>query len=266
MNLLLAGRALRCQELATFITACFAIVMLSLLGAPPARAADAPERLRVADPYLELHTGPGRGFPVFFVVARDEWVEVLLRSTDWYKVRSDGGKEGWVHRSQLVNTFTEAGFPKTFSDPSLADYQARRVQLGAAWGEFKKEPMLKVWGSYRLSETLHLEGTIGQVQGTFSGTDIWHVNLLAEPLSDMRLSPFFSIGVGKFKNLPNSTLVGAQPTDANLSNASLGVRYYITDRFIARADYTLYTAFVGDTRTGEYRAWTLGLAFFFWSY
>ena len=242
MKPLLANRALGCRELATFITTCLAIVMLSLLGAPSARAADEPERLRVADPYLEMHTGPGRGFPVFFVVSRDEWVEVQLRSTDWYKVRTEGGKEGWVHRSQLVNTFTEAGLPKSFADPTLADYQARRLQLGAAWGEFKKEPMLKVWGSYRLSETLHLEGTLGQVQGTFSGTDIWHVNLLAEPLSDVRLSPFFSVGFGNFKNLPNSTLVGAQPTDAKLSNASVGVRYYLTDRVIARADYTLYTA------------------------
>jgi hypothetical protein len=81
----------------------------------------------------------------------------------------------------------------------------------------------------------------------------------------VRLSPFFSVGFGNFKNLPNSTLVGAQPTDAKLSNASVGLRYYLTDRFIARADYTLYTAFVGDTRTAEYRAWTLGLAFFFWT-
>jgi hypothetical protein len=263
MNLLLPNRALGCRELATFITACLAIVMLSLLGAPPARAADAPERLRVADPYLELHTGPGRGFPVFFVVAREDWVEIELRFTDWYKVRSEGGKEGWVHRSQLVNTFTEAGGQKTFRDIALDDYLARKVQLGAAWGKFKTEPMLKLWTSYRLSETLSVEGTTGQVQGLFSGTTIWHLNLMSEPLSDQRLSPFFSIGVGKFKNLPNQTLVSAIPTDAKLSNASVGVRYYLTERFIVRADYTLYTAFVGDTRTAEYRAKTIGLAFFF---
>jgi SH3-like domain-containing protein len=263
MTLLLANRALGCRELATFITACLAIVMLSLLGATPARAADAPERLRVADPYLELHTGPGRGFPVFFVVARDEWIEVQLRSTDWFKVRTDGGKEGWVNRLQLQNTFTEAGVQKSFRDVALDDYLARRVQMGAAWGQFKSDPMLKLWTSYRLSETLHLEATVGQVQGTFSGTDIWHVNLLAEPLSDVRLSPFFSVGFGKFKNLPNTTLVGALPIDAKLANGSLGLRYYITDRFIARADYTIYTAFVGDASTTEYRAWTIGLAFFF---
>ena len=263
MNLLLANRALGCRELATFITACLAIVMLSLLGASPARAADAPERLRVADPYLELHTGPGRGFPVFFVVARDEWIEIQLRSTDWYKVRTDGGKEGWVNRSQLQNTFTEAGVQKTFRDVALDDYLARRLQMGAAWGEFKKEPMLKLWTSYRLSETLHIEGTIGQVQGTFSGTEFWHVSVLAEPWSDKRLSPFAGIGVGKFKNIPNESLVGAIVTNANLANVVLGARWYLTDRFVARLDYSFYTAFVADTQTTDYRAITAGLSFFF---
>src|SRR5205085_51859 len=76
-------------------------LLLATLLSPPARAADAPlERLQVTDPYLELHTGPGRGYPVFFVVAREEWVAVELRYTDWFKVRTDAGKEGWVHRRQ----------------------------------------------------------------------------------------------------------------------------------------------------------------------
>lgn len=265
MNRLLARRASTCRALVSSIVALWCAVAALIAASPSARAADAPaeERLRVADPFLELHTGPGRGFPIFFVVSRDEFVVVQLRSTDWYRVRTDGGKEGWVHRSQLANTFTEAGVQKTFRDIALDDYLARRVQLGAAWGKFKTEPMLKLWTSYRFSETLSVEATAGQVQGLFSGTNIWHVNLVSEPLSDKRLSPFFSIGVGKFKNLPNQTLVSAIPTDAKLSNASIGARYYLTDRFILRADYTLYTAFVGDTRTGEYRAKTIGLAFFF---
>ena len=67
----------------------------------------------------------------------------------------------------------------------------------------------------------------------FSGTDFWHLNLLAEPWSDQRLSPFFGIGVGKFKNFPNLSLVGADTTNAKLANASVGVRYYLTDRFVA---------------------------------
>jgi hypothetical protein len=241
--------------------------------AAPAAAAPAPaelpahspsgQHLQVADPYLELHTGPGRGFPVFFVVERHQWVEVELRHTDWFKVRTEEGKEGWVERQQLETTLTEAGGQTTFRDVLLDDYLRRRVEMGAAWGRFKSDPMLKVWTSYRMSETLSLEGTIGEVQGTFSGTDFWHVNLVTEPWSDRRLSPSFSVGLGKFKNFPNQSLVSAVTTDAKLANAALGLRYHLSDRFVARIDYTLYTAFIADTHSGEYHAFTAGLSFFF---
>ena len=231
--------------------------------APPSATAKAEERLQIADAFIELRSGPGRGFPVFFVASRSEWIAIELRHTDWFKVRTDGGKVGWVNRQQLETTLTAAGGQKTFRDILLDDYLSRRVQLGAAWGQFKSEPMLKLWTSVRVSETLSLEGTIGQVQGVFSGTDFWHLNVVAELWSDQRFSPFVSIGVGKFKNFPNLSLIGAAPTDAKLAHAGLGVQYHISDRFVLRADYALYTAFVADTRTTEYRAFTAGLGFFF---
>jgi len=261
MRRLLTGWALRSWELARTIPpwSAAATLALGVFAVAPAAA----ERLRVTDPYIEIRTGPGRGYPIFHVAARDEWIEIELRHTDWYKVRTDSGKQGWVVRQQLETTLTDAGGQKTFRDIAIDDYLARRVQLGAAWGRFKSEPMLKVWTSYRLSETLSAEATIGQVQGVFSGTDIWHVNLMSEPWSDQRLSPFFAIGVGGFKNLPNQSLVNAIAVNAKLSNASIGARFYLTDRFVLRTDYTFYTAFVGDTRTGEYRAKTIGLSFFF---
>lgn len=46
-----------------------ALLALGALSAVPARAA---ERVQVADPYLELRTGPGRGYPIFHVAAREE--------------------------------------------------------------------------------------------------------------------------------------------------------------------------------------------------
>jgi hypothetical protein len=239
-------------------------------GAPGAEASvtasaskESVERVKIADPYIELRTGPGRGFPIFFVAARDEWIEIELRHTDWFKVRTDGGKVGWVNRSQLETTLMASGEHKSFRDVLMDDYLSRRVQLGAAWGHFKSDPMLKLWTSYRMSETLSLEATLGQVQGVFSGTDFWHVDVIAEPWSDRRISPFFGIGVGKFKNFPNLSLVGAQTTDANLANAIVGVRYYLTDRFVVRADYSLYTAFISDSQTSQYRAFSLGFSFFF---
>jgi len=238
------------------------VALLLLLVCLSAAAAPA-ERVQIADPFIELRTGPGRGYPIFHVAAREEWIEIELRHTDWYRVRTENGRVGWVNREQLETTLTEAGGKKTFRDIALDDYLRRRLELGAAWGHFKSEPMLKMWAGYKLADTIVVEGTVGQVQGLYSGTDFWHLDLLAEPFSDRRLSPFAGVGVGKFKNIPNASLVNATTTDAKLANATLGVRYYLTERFVARADYTLYTAFLSDSRSGEYHAITLGLSFFF---
>jgi hypothetical protein len=242
------------------LAAAGAALALGAAAAPPAQAA---EKVQVTDPYIELRTGPGRGFPVFHVAARDEWIELVLRRTDWFKVRTSGGQEGWVHRAQLETTLTGAGTPKPFRDVLLDDYLQRRLELGGAWGQFKSEPMLKVWGAWRFADTLGVEGTVGQVQGAFSGTEFWHLNLIVEPWSDRRLSPFFGVGLGQFKNIPNASLVGAFVTKANLANAALGLRYHIAERFVARLDYGIYTAYVADSDTAEYKAVSLGLAFFF---
>lgn len=234
-----------------------------------ARAADdekpAPktEQLQVTAPYLEMHTGPGRGYPVFFVVERAQWLTIELRHTDWYRVRAEGGQVGWVQRQQLESTLTAAGGTKSFRDLLVDDYLRRRLEFSSSWGRFKGEPMLKLGLQYRLADTVGAEFTVGQVQGLFSGTDFWHMAITSEPWSDRRWSPFFAVGVGKFKNIPNSSLVNAVPTDAKLAHATVGLRYYLTERFIARVDWTLYTAYVADTRSNEYRAITAGLGFFF---
>jgi hypothetical protein len=248
------------------VTALLSLLLsLFVLGTANAQVS---ERVQVADPYLEMRTGPGRGFPVTHVAERHEFVIIELRNTDWYKVRtvSDTGndKTGWVHRRQLAATLTDAGVAKTFRDVALDDYLTRRVQIGAAYGRFRSEPMQKLWIGYRLSDALSLEGTVAQVQGVFSGTDLWHGDLLAEPWSDQRLSPFLGIGIGRFRNFPNQSLVGATDTNVNLANATVGLRYYLTERFVLRADYTLYTAFVSDQRAQEFRAVTAGLSFFFY--
>ncbi len=243
-----------------------ALTMACALLPPALHAADDPaktEKLQVTAPYLEMHTGPGRGYPVFYVVERHQWITVEMRHTDWYRVRAEGGQVGWVKREQLDSTLTAAGGTKTFRDLLLDDYLRRRLDFSGQWGRFKGEPMLKLGMHYRLADTVGAEVTVGQVQGLFSGTDFWHLSLTSEPWSDRRWSPYFSVGLGKFKNIPNNTLVDALPTDAKLAHASLGLRWYVTDRFFARLDWTLYTAYVSDQRSNEYRSITAGLGFFF---
>lgn len=238
------------------------LIVVALLGSTPTSAQDT-ERVQIAEPYIELRTGPGRGYPVFFVAEKRQWINIEVRRTDWYRVKAEGGQVGWVQRSQLESTLTEAGTAKTFRDTLVDDYLNRRLEMGAAWGRFEQEPMLKLWGAWRLSDTLAVEATLGQVQGLYSGTSFWQLGLSSEPWSDQRLSPFFGIGVGRFSNAPNLSLVGATPTDANQAQVSLGLRWYFTRQFVGRLDYSRATAFLSDERNGEYRAFTVGLSFFF---
>ena len=47
---------------------------LGILGAAQALADSAKEPLwlEVIDPYVEMHSGPGRGYPVFYVIEQGE--------------------------------------------------------------------------------------------------------------------------------------------------------------------------------------------------
>lgn len=231
--------------------------------AAPAAITATAELLTVADPFLELHTGPGRGYPVFHVVAKGGRVAVERRRTDWYRVRTEQGIEGWVPRRQLEATFTEAGVGKSFRDIVIDDYLARRLEFGGGGGRFDGEPMLRLWTAWRLADTVGIEVAGAQVQGVFSGSDLWTLSVTSEPWSDRRLSPVFSIGIGNFRNVPNRSLVDAVTTDARLAHASLGLRWYVAERFVVRLDGSLYTALVSDARNLEYRAVTLGVGFFF---
>src|ERR1035441_5551010 len=92
---------------------------------------DAWERLLqlvVSEPYLEMHSGPGRGFPVVYVVGRDEIVTVLYSRTDWYKVRAPRGQEGWARREDLALTKLASGEPAPI--PTYPDFATHRWEVG----------------------------------------------------------------------------------------------------------------------------------------
>lgn len=229
----------------------------------PGLRAEATERVQVSDPFLEFHTGPGRGYPVHFVAARGEWVTIELRRTDWYKLRAAGGQSGWVRRAQLTTTLAEGGERQTFPEVVLDDYLRRRFEAGAMLGRFQSEPLVRLWGAWRLADTVALEGAIGQVQGVYSGTSLSQLSVVSEPWSEQRLSPFLAVGLGRFHNLPNRSLVDARTTDVNMGLLALGLRWHLGQRFVARVDWTLYNALLGDSGYGEYRALSAGLSFFF---
>lgn len=229
----------------------------------PVSADESNARVFVADPYLELHTGAGRGYPIFDIAERGEHVEILKRHTDWFRVRTARGREGWVSRSQMEATLTEAGERKTFRDVLFDDYLARRLEFGFAFGTFGGDPLLSAHVGYRVHENLVTELTIAQSAGDFSTTSLYYVSFVSQPFPDSRWSPFFALGAGRFTNTPKSTLVSAIETKGDTANAAIGLRFYLARQFFLRVEARQHVTLVSYDITKRYTELSAGAGFFF---
>ena len=100
------------------------LVLFALLAISPGQAEAAKEhrRVAVADPYLEMHTGPGRGYPIFHVADRGESIEIIMQRTDWFLVRDADGDEGWVDQDQMELTMNPDGSEVDFARAGLEDF------------------------------------------------------------------------------------------------------------------------------------------------
>ena len=220
-------------------------------------------QVQVVEPYIELHTGPGRGYPVFHVVDRGELIEVIKRRTDWFLVRSKRGKEGWVKRSAMALTLSPDGDPTGFAEAEFGDFTRRRWEAGVQAGDFEGADVMTAYAGYYLTSNLSAEISLSQVFGNFSDALSASVNLLAQPFPEWRLSPFFLLGTGVIYTDPNVTLVNEQDRTEQIANVGLGVRWYLTRRFIVRAEYQNHVIFQDTDDNQEIDEWKAGFAFFF---
>ncbi len=228
-----------------------------------AAVADEHAQVFVADPYLDLRTGTGSEFPVYYVVERGESVEILMRRTDWFKVRTAKGKEGWVSRAQMERTLTEAGVQTTFRDVLLEDYLRRRFYGGMDYGRLEYDPILILRLGYQVSRNFAVELTRSEAVGTYSTIDLTQLSLVATPVTDSAIIPYFSFGLGAFHKTPKVTLVNAKSVSATVGNAGVGLQYYLTRNFVMRADYRQFVVPVDENRLDKYGQWSLGVAAFF---
>ena len=112
------------------------LALLTLVTAA-AKADDSPRKILVADPFIELHTGPGRGYPVFHVIERGREVTILKRRTDWFQIRTDRDVEGWVAREQMgrrARKVAEAEFSEELVNRAYFDALAPIAGIAHAQG------------------------------------------------------------------------------------------------------------------------------------
>lgn len=221
------------------------------------------QSVQVADPFLELHTGPGAGYPITQVIERGEEVGIIKRRTDWFLVRSPHGNEGWAYRDQLEQTLQLTGAPVVFPQADLIGYQAHTWEAGIMAGDFDGATVYNLFGSWGFSRHLAAELNFAQILGNTS--DGWYatVNVTHTFVPEWRVSPFFSLGGGIIEISPKSAL--AQTTDRSdeVAVVGLGLKAYAARRFILRLQYNSYVVLSDRNDNEDVDEWKAGFAVFF---
>lgn len=219
--------------------------------------------MTVADPYLEMRTGPGRGYPIFHVIDRGEDVDIIKRRTDWFLVRATNGKEGWVNRAQMERTLQPDGDQVSFQPASIQDFTNARWETGLLAGDFGGANIISAYGSYSLNPNVSTELWLSQILGTFSNGYMASVNIVHETWPEWRFSPYFTLGTGVIHTMPKSTIVQGPDRTDPIGHVGGGFRIYVTRRFLLRAEYKSYVVFTSRDENEEVEEWKAGFAFFF---
>ena len=240
------------------------ILLISLTS--PAFAEDKPVlSLEVIDPLIEVRTGPGRGYPIFYVMEQGEKIDVLVRRDGWYEVRSANGRTGWVTPSQLSRTLQTTGEPADLPTVSFGDYLSNTWRVGFSAGRVVSGDTADIFSaalSYRFNTWFALEAEAGRFFDASDRGSFYGGNLLFEPFSQWRASPEFILGSGRRLSSTQPELPQQEDKNLRFINYGLGLNYYLGRNFVVRTDYR-WTAVSEDNDTVTLESWKLGFNTFF---
>jgi hypothetical protein len=222
--------------------------------------------VEVIDPYIEMHSGPGRGYPVFYVIEQGEQVDIITRRPGWYEVRTKGGKTGWTTAAQIARTIQTTGEPADLPTVTHGDYLKNSWRAGFNTGQFsggelQGSELFSFAVGYRPLSWLTLEAERGKIFGTDIKGDFYGANLLVEPFSEWKLSPYVEAGFGTMKVNSEPKLIPLEIEEADFNHYGLGFNYYLGRNFLFKGEYRSYS--VSTDNKVSLEAWTIGFNSFF---
>jgi hypothetical protein len=242
------------------------VCLLSLLLSGFAGVVVADEDIQyvvIADPFIDMHTGPGIGYPITHVVERGDEIGVIKRRTDWFLVRGPRGKEGWASKEQMELTLQPSGQSVEIPDVTLGAYREHRWELGMMAGDFGGATAYTAYGAYGFSKHLAVELNASQILGDFS--DGWSaaINLTHTFVPEWRVSPFFSLGTGIIQIEPKSALAQTEDRSDQVAIVGAGLKGYLSRRFLLRLEYKGYVVLSSRNENEDVDEWKAGFAIFF---
>ena len=186
---------------------------------------------------------------MFHVAERDESVEVLFRRTDWFKVRTERGVEGWAAQRDMLRTVLADGTPFKFDLGDRAGFTSHNFEMGIFAGEYGGATLVSdlrlATRSIRNSPwSCRSDSSWASTSNGVTG-DLGLTHVL---MPEWRFSPFLMIGTGLVHVSPKATLVVPSERTDQTAYVGGGVRYYLTRRFFVRAEYKTHVVFTTPQR------------------
>ncbi|WP_444998099.1 SH3 domain-containing protein [Aliikangiella sp. IMCC44359] len=221
------------------------------------------QRVEIADPFIELHTGPGRGYPVFYIVEKGRQIQLIKKKTQWYKVKTPRGKVGWVHENEMEHTLTPSGEQYKTNKPDQEGFINRDYEAGALFGDFGGANVMSIYAGWNWTPNISTELVLSQALGNVSDIQFVNLNIMHQPFPEWRVSPYIKIGSGIIETKPRATLVLPADRKDEMVHAGVGFRVYISRQFFIRAEYNSHTILTSRNDNDEVEEWKLGFSVFF---
>lgn len=220
------------------------------------------EKVFVGAEFLNLYTGPGRGYVIDQVVEYGEPLWLLKRRTDWVKVMTRTGKMGWAKIADLDAVYGVEGEQVVVPAPGVDGARDRGVRFGFTYGDFEGANSLGISLGYRFTGNISAELRAAQTIGAYSDSQTYQVALLHKPFPEWRLSPYFMLGTGINITSPNATIVATEDRQDTTMLSGIGVTTHLSRRFALRAEVANHYLLTSRENNQEIVEWKLGFDVF----
>lgn len=221
------------------------------------------QQVIIDDPFIEMHTGPGRGYPIFHIVEKGEPVLLIKKKTQWYKIKSPRGKEGWAHEDQMERTLTPSGEKFETNKPTKEGFVNRDFEAGILAGDFDGANVLSLNLGWSWTQNITTELSISQALGNVSDIQFANVSIMHQPFPEWMFSPYLKLGTGVIKTIPRATIVFPEDREDEMLGVGVGFRTHVSRQFFIRGEYNSYTILTSRNDNDQVEEWKLGFSVYF---
>ncbi len=225
--------------------------------------ADETVELLIESPFVELHSGPGVGYPILYVVEKGEKISILLKRTSWLKVADKRGNIGWLPQASLLKLSKSGQQVDSEQDYGFDDYQARHWEGGVLYGDLEGANFFNIYAAYAFSSVMSAELMLGKALGDISDSDVAELMLVAQPFPDWWVTPYMGIGAGVIKTTPHSVLAKAENRENTLISGAIGMKYHVARNFLVRLEFKNALVLTERDENEEIQTWKIGFSVFF---